>query len=252
MEVRQRSRHIRNGCRGIRQSAFTLIELLVVIAIIAILAAILFPVFAKAREKARQTACLSNMKQVALGLVQYEQDNDENTIPFMMVDPDWGTSQNFSQVRWWPALFPYIKSNGVLACPSAAINGITIDPNNHQCYVFNADIIRNTQVWGGSWNANASVAAIVAPANCIFLLEWMPEDTPREISAEDLNWTMTNYKGGGWAGLQYQNLTRHNDGSNYIFVDGHVKWAKPTQITLDDNPQVSDGKPYWFAPRRQP
>src|ERR1700749_4673010 len=93
--------------------AFTLIELLVVIAIIAILAAILFPVFAKAREKARQTACLSNMKQVAMGLIQYEQDNDENTIPFMMIDPDWGTSQSFSQAQWWPSLFPYIKSNGV-------------------------------------------------------------------------------------------------------------------------------------------
>src|SRR5580700_7347336 len=65
-----------------RQKAFTLIELLVVIAIIAILAAILFPVFAQAREKARQTACLSNMKQIILGEIQYEQDYDENVPPF--------------------------------------------------------------------------------------------------------------------------------------------------------------------------
>jgi len=230
---------------------FTLIELLVVIAIIAILAAILFPVFAKVREKARQTACESNLKQISLALLQYEQDNDETTVPFQMVDPDWGVSQNYSQVRWWPALYPYIKSDAVLGCPSASTNGITIGHNNNQAYVFNADIIRNTQVWGGTWNANGKVSQVAAPANTVFLLEWDPTNTPREISSGDFDWTMGHRTTDGGALQQYRALTRHTDGSNLGFVDGHVKWTRPDSISRDDNPLANDGKTLWFAPLRE-
>src|SRR5580658_7657312 len=88
------------------KKGFTLIELLVVIAIIAILAAILFPVFAKAREKARQTACLSNEKQLGLAEMQYTQDYDE-TFPSTN---DYGTG-------WAKTIYPYVKSLGVFACP---------------------------------------------------------------------------------------------------------------------------------------
>lgn len=83
------------------KKGFTLIELLVVIAIIAILAAILFPVFAKAREKARQTTCTNNTKQIGTGLMQYAQDNDE-TLPYL----NWGVTHNQS---WPTTLNPYIK-----------------------------------------------------------------------------------------------------------------------------------------------
>jgi prepilin-type N-terminal cleavage/methylation domain-containing protein/prepilin-type processing-associated H-X9-DG protein len=114
------------------RSAFTLIELLVVIAIIAILAAILFPVFAQAREKARQTACLSNTKQMALGLQQYLQDNDETFMPVVSggastipagvsaTYPDIsakGTTVSYSQ-HWMQQLYPYVKSWGIYLCPS--------------------------------------------------------------------------------------------------------------------------------------
>ncbi len=122
------------------RSGFTLIELLVVIAIIAILAAILFPVFAQAREKARAIACLSNTKQVGLGVMQYTQDNDE-MYPMMSSDcPAIGDANNdthsanvWTCETWIWQIMPYIKSTAVFACPSDtnsknAFTGYDIEP----------------------------------------------------------------------------------------------------------------------------
>jgi prepilin-type N-terminal cleavage/methylation domain-containing protein len=100
------------------QRAFTLIELLVVIAIIAILAAILFPVFAKAREKARQTSCLSNLKQLGLSVMEYAQDYDE-TYPMSFQDVSSGAGSAAQIPLTWPnRIIPYIKSVQLYACPS--------------------------------------------------------------------------------------------------------------------------------------
>src|SRR5579859_3254993 len=98
-----------------RNTGFTLIELLVVIAIIAILAAILFPVFAQARESARRTSCLSNMKQLGLAFLQYQQDYDESMpVPYYFIfnPPTMG-----AQGGWGGGIYPYVKSSGVYACP---------------------------------------------------------------------------------------------------------------------------------------
>lgn len=98
-----------------RRSGFTLIELLVVIAIIAILAAILFPVFAQAREKARAITCISNLKQIGLGMIQYSQDNDEQVMAA------WNGSNAYpGTARWMDLTQPYIKSTAVFNCPDAA------------------------------------------------------------------------------------------------------------------------------------
>jgi len=262
------------------QIAFTLIELLVVIAIIAILAAILFPVFAKVREKARQTSCLSNMKQINLGLLQYSQDYDETILP-------WGASgnanndQNISEHLWWSDLSPYIKSDAILGCPDdpslgnatawPLVNGVPTPGNNvpsvigagpdtatthyEQGYVFNQDVLLTPVDSGNSDDAAGKVNLVVAPANCIIMLEWNPNDpTPRDIGPGDLAYAMNP------ANNQTANVaavTRHTGGCNYAFVDGHVKWAAPGSISFLQVPggdvngaNNPDGKSIWFAPLR--
>ena len=104
-----------------RRSGFTLIELLVVIAIIAILAAILFPVFARAREKARQASCQSNLKQIALAGLMYVQDYDEK----FPCTPYWecGRPNTPARTRWYVCLYPYIKNQQLYACPTDAADG---------------------------------------------------------------------------------------------------------------------------------
>src|SRR5947208_15595614 len=122
--IQDRRRALRRGGVEMRQisnltsrQGFTLIELLVVIAIIAILAAILFPVFAQAREKARQTGCLSNLKQIGTGLMMYTQDYDE-AYPCNWYGGLWDTLPNGKQYKWMDAVYPYVKNEQVFSCPS--------------------------------------------------------------------------------------------------------------------------------------
>jgi prepilin-type N-terminal cleavage/methylation domain-containing protein/prepilin-type processing-associated H-X9-DG protein len=122
--------------RSRARAGFTLIELLVVIAIIAILAAILFPVFAQAREKARQSACLSNEKQIGLALMQYIQDWEE-TFPtaYEYKNNDWVNGVNGGSAggytHWSLYIWPYVKSEGVFVCPSDKTGGLR--PDNPPC-----------------------------------------------------------------------------------------------------------------------
>jgi prepilin-type N-terminal cleavage/methylation domain-containing protein len=187
--------------RSVRQSrAFTLIELLVVIAIIAILAAILFPVFAQAREKARQIACLSNMKQIGLGLYQYIQDNDErypNGLP--VINPINGGTDAREPID--SIIDPYIKSDRVWACPSdhaprvATVGaGLSFWDGSYaakaipRSYSYVAQI--NTDQAGGtdantgltSYNSSPprtgiSMAQVDEPSNTIALIESWPMQT---------------------------------------------------------------------------
>ena len=144
------------------RGGFTLIELLVVIAIIAILAAILFPVFAKVRENARRTACLSNMKQLGLAFTQYNQDADEKF-------PD----SKFYGRGWASKIYPYVQSTGVYLCPDDSDPQNAADPLNgvnesRLAYVISGYV---AQSYMGGTSGGLSLAQLVAPASSVLLYE---------------------------------------------------------------------------------
>lgn len=207
-----------------------MIELLVVIAIIAILAAILFPVFAKAREKARQTSCLSNMKQLGLAAMQYVQDYDER-FPFCRTVPN----QHFipspitgalASLTFAELYYPYIKNSQVFVCPSDSVPRPRISAS--------ADVILNIQSYGrnlGYFNGNklnfsegGPMSQIGLPAETIMLFDAnCARPGPRNV-----NWPGNGDASVDQAMLPFGNspIARHNDGSNFAFFDGHAKWMK--------------------------
>ena len=171
-----------------RSKGFTLIELLVVIAIIAILAAILFPVFAKAREAARKTACLSNMKQLATAALMYAEDYDENLVPAgsryahqheLCINGDTQYRTGTPWVFWAIMLMPYVKNDGIFTCPDRPADGcwgysMNVDSSNDDfpgsptppgAYVY--------QGGAPTWPTlpAVSLAAVQEPADCIYLFD---------------------------------------------------------------------------------
>lgn len=231
-----------------RQSGFTLIELLVVIAIIAILAAILFPVFAQAREKARQTSCLSNMKQIMLAEMMYVQDYDER---FCRTHHDLEEGEPITNLyTWYAPLQPYIKNDGIFRCPS--LNDTpTVFPGPQ----FNAEVwktYRTDYLINGFFAHGMALAGITQPANQIVVTERHQGiaffDYHPWSSAPDRNWERGFLDGSGYqigdVGTDSQvvdtaNKGRHSEGDNYGFMDGHVKYFKFTQ-TLDKTKAITD------------
>jgi prepilin-type N-terminal cleavage/methylation domain-containing protein/prepilin-type processing-associated H-X9-DG protein len=216
-----------------RTRAFTLIELLVVIAIIAILAAILFPVFAQAREKARTSSCLSNMKQLGTASTMYIQDYDENLVPTYQYDGQSGVCAN---LRWWyDMVFPYTKNWNLLQCPSGrgfvSCGKTKIDVNGANQGVWNSYGTCSNNLCVGSFGGAKALAAVVEPAGTI----WIAEST----GGPEL-WTRDGLRGwecprtaipAGYRPAAALICNRHQEGGNFTFVDGHAKWMR--RVTHD-------------------
>jgi len=192
-----------------RRRGFTLIELLVVIAIIAILAAILFPVFAKAREKARQSSCLNNVKQLSLAVFQYAQDYDE-MLP-VYVNPFVPSGSRY----WFEVCRPYMKNTQIMTCPSRA--KVTYG------YGWNIDQMG----YGSSSGCGPAVAyaEIAKPAESIWIAESESSGIypPRWI-------TNSTYQ---YLYVIYRAQQVHNDGGNLGFADGHAKWMQADKFLMD-------------------
>ncbi len=205
---------VKTGRKG-----FTLIELLVVIAIIAILAAILFPVFARAREKARQTSCLSNHKQETLGILMYAQDYDEY-LPMCKTQgpaPD-GTAGTYWYVL---AIQPYIRNEQIFACPSIGEYAIEKNVANYYWYPMHQTANGNTlgpDVRLG-YQGPSTLGELECPVETVLFHE------------RDNRATGNTYGWGGytWSWWLPQAHYIHNDGFNVGWADGHAKWMAVSQ-----------------------
>lgn len=226
-----------------QRTGFTLIELLVVIAIIAILAAILFPVFAQARAKARQASCQSNQKQWALAFTMYVQDYDER-VP--MAGNEYASSPKDAngnptyENQWFNSTYPYTKNKGVRVCPSDG-SGQKDFAGFRTSYLYNDYMSHWVSHTGGPTDAlcnPASLAEFKAPADTMIMAEGVNWAGSSPIIAENIGCLLTgvpdlNTPGNwtpGWActpGVTAVNsVPFHNAGVDFAFADGHVKWFR--------------------------
>jgi len=200
---------------------FTLIELLVVIAIIAILAAILFPVFARAREKARQSSCLSNVKQIGLGCLMYVQDYDER----FSISYNPSTSPRYS---WIQLIDPYIKNTQVWDCPSQTVNSI-MSYNGCRSYCFN-ELLWTRKL--GDVQSPAETVMLGDATPNTYMGAWTLYRPSRGHRQDDTSGRDYATWGGGatqtWT--QFNFAERHNKQGNVCFADGHSKTATYTQL----------------------
>jgi prepilin-type N-terminal cleavage/methylation domain-containing protein/prepilin-type processing-associated H-X9-DG protein len=214
-----------------RSRGFTLIELLVVIAIIAILAAILFPVFAQARTKARQIACLSGMKQIGNAIVMYSQDYDEMFVP--------GNVANGSGTNYYDFLLdPYVKSRDVWTCLDAVTATATQVRNIGMNEAVAIPLGRLTNTYPA-----LALADMDSPAELIAMSDTLPNEWNRDSSFGTGSFGQAfqacraaQQAARGSINLNENRLTapylRHSTGGNYAFADGHAKWSHPSKTLV--------------------
>jgi prepilin-type N-terminal cleavage/methylation domain-containing protein/prepilin-type processing-associated H-X9-DG protein len=217
-------------CEYSHRKGFTLIELLVVIAIIAILAAILFPVFARARENARRSSCASNLRQIGLGVMQYVQDYDEK-----YPHQQWTSGNEWLETPAWQ-IQPYLKSTQVFICPSKGRGAPDPSTVGQISYGFNGlTFIGSSQ--------GVSMASINSPAEVVYL-------TDAGMPWLDWFWCQNSYPtnatyGGGQNGrFQSQNI-RHLGTVNIAYADGHVKSMRVSRLRWGNFYDVHSASGAW-------
>lgn len=236
------------------KKAFTLIELLVVIAVISILAALLFPVFARARENARRTSCLSNLKQISLAFLQYSQDYDER-LPLTSYRADAGQLND----SWTMGAATYMKSTQLFHCPSDS-GTVWTDP------VYPGKVLSGTpanyyttsylmNAWMGGTNTYAHLSAVQSPSRVVLLSEsngvardhfhpfyWgaMPE-----VGSRSDFMPQSTFDGAKNETKEFP-LKRHLEGFNVAYCDGHVKWTQWSRVWPPRSGEALEGV---FDPR---
>jgi len=243
-----------------KRRGFTLIELLVVIAIIAILAAILFPVFAQAREQARKASCLSSEKQIGIACMMYAQDYDET---YVMVT-DW--NQRFPVSggvampdNWTFTTMPYVKDNYMMVefgCPSARWKRspwgdmarekpLELGPR----YSYNHSFGLNAPQWGapGCCTTSVAIAQVQLPAETINVSECGTVDGGQRFGTYLTPWWYDHYYFDYGPGEWWRPPTAHTGGMNCIFGDGHAKWMKFAQFWTAGNGAGNTANSYYWS-----
>jgi prepilin-type N-terminal cleavage/methylation domain-containing protein/prepilin-type processing-associated H-X9-DG protein len=216
---------------GDKRSGFTLIELLVVIAIIALLAAILFPVFAQVRDKARQTTCLSNEKQIGAAAQMYLQDYDEHLFFYASTaSPSRSRTgavlpspASADPTRWWNALQPYVKNQGVFTCPSDDAPTPSNDANGAPTLLRSYIACRAAE--------GLALAQIDTPAETIVLTEkWGKDPNGKPITDSWIEPFNGDFNLDPVTHRMALAANRHQGGANCVFFDGHARWYPATVL----------------------